>query len=184
VALLVSLLAAGQAIAHVGHDHGGGSWFDWLPPPDSVLAMAGLGAFLGRLESDRRQAPIGTVVLAYCAGIVLGAELLPAWPVMRAPSLLLTGLLLVEPGNWTGRAALPLAGTAALLAGLVCGANLGFVPAFPIIAGFASIFGALSAAAALSGWRFFYRPWFRIAIRIAGSWMAAIGIILLGAAFR
>lgn len=175
---------AGRAAAHAGHSHGIEHATDLIPAPDHAITMVALGLLLGRLESDRQAAPVATLAIAFGGGILLGAILFPAWPVLRALPLVATGLLLVDPGVVSQRMARAGIALAGLLAGLAYGTHIGIGGAFPIFAGFGAVTGMLLAVAALLVWGRFYQPWFRIAIRIAGSWMTAIGIILLGASFR
>lgn len=177
-----------MAQAHAGHHDGPdatGSLLHLLPAADQFIVFLALGLAMGRLESEQRNAPYWTHVLSFSSGFLFGQLLAPWDPVtMRAISLVLAGLLLVNPGNRASAAPAAAIGIAAFASGLSCGTTLPPVLAIPIFAGAILSLAFLLAVGALLFWERFQRPWFHIAIRIGGSWLVAIGIILLGSTLR
>lgn len=179
------MAASGPAFAHTGHGPHAFHLSDLLPPPDQALVLLAAGLAMGRQESDGGQAPVGTVVIGLIAGLGLGAIFGGGIPeILRAATLMLCGLLLIDPWARLGPVTWPLLGVLGVAAGLVWGRDIPLEGAWPIYLGTAAAGGLLLSVAGLLLWQRAYQPWFRIAIRIVGSWMAAIGTILLGAAFR
>jgi hypothetical protein len=149
--------------------------------PEQFLPIAALALFAGRRGPAQARLvlfalPIGWLAAAF-AGIAPPADL---QPVLTALALLATGGLLAAD------AVLPRAATglAALLLGGICGgadhaASSLDPPSVPAtLGGAAAIFVlvALIASLALP----LRRAWTLIAVRVAGSWMAALGLLLAG----
>lgn len=182
---VLALVLVGAAAAHEGHNdhvHRDGTF---LPGPDHVLVLLALGLGLGRLESDGKAAPVATVVVAATFGILLGLALSVNVPALfRAIPLMLGGLLLLDPWGRIKAIASPSTGLVALAVGLAYGAQIPSAGGIPIYVGFAAAASVILTATGLLAWRRWNQPWCRIGMRIAGSWLVAIGIILLGAAFR
>ena len=151
-----------------------------LTPEDLMPALA-LAVFAGLRGPDHARRTIVLLPLAWlaagAAGVVAGAPMpgALAW----LPILLLGALVAAD-------ARLPLAATSALA--LALGAFLGYANGSAMaqagaglrgVAGIAlAVFVVVTlAAAAVTAWR---AGWARIAWRVAGSWIAASGLLLLG----
>ncbi|MBL7647871.1 MAG: HupE/UreJ family protein [Candidatus Hydrogenedentes bacterium] len=152
-----------------------------LPLPDQAIALVALAIVFARLETDSGVAPLWTLCLAIVGSVIAGARSsFGLVEYARAIPLIVIGLLLIDPWErskgWP-RTVIALAGTAA---GLSYGATLTPDINYFVHAVFFSSLGIMSAVIAAASWKRFYRPWLRIAAKIGGSWMAAIGTILLG----
>ena len=153
--------------------------------PDQVIALVALGLALGRQESAGRSLPIATLAAGLLAGLVSGVALVGHLPeALRALPLLLAGLLLIEPRLASGRSTAALICLVAVFSGLGYGVRIAGLPGVGLFLGAGAAVGTLLAVPGVLLWRWGYRTWFPIALRIVGSWLAAIGIILLGASFR
>jgi urease accessory protein len=152
---------------------------DLLPALAMALLAGQRGATVGR-------STLLALVAAWLAGGLGGL----AWPVATGGAMLTTGSLLVLGGLVAAEAPLPpglvtaLAVALGLLHGWLNGsamaqARLGALGLVGIVA---TLFVVVALAAALAvGVR---ASWARIAVRVAGSWIAAIGLLSLGWALR
>jgi hydrogenase/urease accessory protein HupE len=155
-----------------------------LPLPDQAIALVALAIVFARVEVDSGGEPLWTLAIAIVGGVLAGARFNSSLgEFARAIPLIVIGLLLIDPleksKGWP-RAAIALAGTAA---GLSYGATLAPGSSYCVHAGFFLSLAIMATVVAAALWKRIYRPWFRIATRIGGSWMVAIGTILLGAGF-
>lgn len=147
---------------------------DFLP----VLALALLGGLRG--------APYGRSVLfllpaAWLAGGIAGLVWhLPVGSIVATISVLLCGLLVAADTRLPRPACAALAAVIGLVHGLENGGTI-----TPMRVGLLELLGigtaiftvsALASALVVS----LRPPWTRIAVRVAGSWVAAIGLLLLG----
>jgi len=179
------MLIAGKTMAHGGHgDHAIHGW-DVIPNLDQVLALFALGLATGRMETDGAPAPIATIVGSLVLGVLLGSYFARHIPALtRAVPLVLAGLLLLDPWGKVRLMAQPIVSVVALAVALVYGTKLPWMASAVTYLGFATLVSAGISVFGLLLWQRFYQAWFRIALRIAGSWLVAIGIMLLGASFR
>jgi urease accessory protein len=150
----------------------------------AVIAMALLAGLAGRPVA--RQATL-TMPAAWLAGGVAGwlglASRVP--PAATAMSLLVLGLLVAMDRRTPSALHVALAALAGLLHGAVNGAGLGGAESEALLA-LAGTAGAvlvvsLAVSRLASSTR---RPWQRVAVRVAGSWIAAIGLLTLGWALK
>lgn len=154
--------------------------FDDLLP---VIAMALLAGLNGP-EAGRRV--LFTLPIAWLAGGLGGylanSAALPAG--VTAASFLVIGVLTAADRRLPAAVVAALAAGLGLLHGWLNGAGIAGagreVTGLIGIAGAVFVLAALGAAMAVS----LGRPWMRIAVRVAGSWIAAIGLLLLGWALR
>ncbi len=176
---------AGVAAAHAGHDdHGFHAW-DLLPGLDQALVFFALGLALGRFESDKVEIPVVTAILSIAVGAVVGAVAsgyVP--PSFRAVPLFAGGLLALDPGERARKLAPLCVGFIAATAAIAYGARMPWTAGSVTYIGFAAAASTALVVLGLLLWQRFYQPWFRIAIRVVGSWLLAVAIILLGASFR
>lgn len=191
LAALLLLASAARAEAHTLVSTSGPFFAGlkhFLLSPDDVLAALGVGL----LASQRRDLP-GWAALALPAawlatglcGLLLGLPEVGG-EIASAVSLLVLGVLVVV--------ALQLSLRALLVVALATG----------VLHGFLNGTGVSAAGVWTGGWQLvgialpvlvvgFYptallewlnRPWTRIAVRVLGSWIAAIGLLLLGWSLR
>jgi hydrogenase/urease accessory protein HupE len=185
-ALAAVLLALpGTAQAHLVSS-GLGPFYDGvlhllLSPGDlagllAIALLAGLrGARAGRLTVITLPA---TWLLAGLFGLGLPALPDPRW--LDIVSLLLPGLLVAADARLPPVAVAALAAAYGLLHGLFNGAALAAIGAgTPALLGIVltALVLTLLVAAAVTPLRVL---WARVAIRIAGSWVAAVGLLMLG----
>lgn len=181
LALLPGRAQAHAASATVGDLYAGG--LHLLSSPEHLLPLLGLGLLLGAGGRKATTEPLLLILLlALGAGAGLGA-LAGAVELPRAlgvASLLLVGLLVAAAARLPRPALAALTLVLGLAHGFANGAAMApgmradlFVPSV-MLAGFVTTFYAMALAALA-------RPfWARIAVRVAGSWIAATGILVLG----
>jgi urease accessory protein len=157
-----------------------GGFLHPLAMPAHVLALAGLAAIAGRIGGF-------TPIIPFSIGVAIGLGAL-AWGVGETPAsdVLLAGAVLCGLLLASGAAATVLRGVGAPLA-LACGAALGLDSppeairlgeAFAAVTGTAC--GAVAALALTALAATAIAPWRHgIALRVAGSWIAAIAILAL-----
>ena len=184
VALLL-VLAASPASAHL-QSTGLGPFYDGvahlaLSPEDLVLVLAvGLLAGLRGALSGRRA--LATLPAAWLAGGLAGSLLAPgsSWPWLTVASFTLLGGLVAADVRVTLPVLTGLCAAAGSLHGSANGSSLGSQPdGIPILIGIAvAVFVVLALAAGFVS--VLEKPWTRIAARVAGSWIAAAGLLLFG----
>lgn len=151
-----------------------------LLTPDDLVAALTLAFFAGLRGRDAGRTTLFLLPLAWLIGGVVGlrADAVPALPA-SALSLLLVGSVVAADLR------LPDAGVAALTVavglahGYLNGAALAAGPGFAGLLGIAAMLFVLAgpAAALVVSLR---RPWARVAVRVAGSWASASGLLMLG----
>ncbi len=153
--------------------------------PQDVLAITALALFAGLRGAAHGRLVFFLLPGAWCLGGVIGlARPIPIEAAAGTASLLLCGLLVATDAR------LPLAATAlvAAIVGLVHGLengaaiSAGRTGALGLAGIVAAIFvvTALAAALVVS----LRAPWARVAVRVAGSWIVAIGLLLVGWSLR
>jgi urease accessory protein len=186
-AVAAVLLWAGPASAHGGLPGGGGFLSGALHPfaaVEHLVLLLSLGLLAGRLPRERRGRAFALLLAGLLAGLAASvtgrAGLLPAGAATAAILVLalIAGLVLaLDP-------TLPAAAVAgaALVAGLAVGADTEVESAAVLAAAgvVVGVFLIVLDAAALSAWT--TQPPLPIARRVAGSWIAAIAIMLLALA--
>jgi hydrogenase/urease accessory protein HupE len=121
-----------------------------------------VGGAIGRLLSPRAALPAAAAAFTIALGALVCADARLPVPLTAALAIAL-GLL---NGSWNGiELARARAGGVASALGVACAT-------FVVIALLAALVSCLRA------------PWSRIAVRVAGSWIAAIGLLLLGWSLR
>lgn len=150
--------------------------FDDLIPAVAMALLAGLnGPTAGRRA-------LFALPLAWLAGGVAGfqsgAALLPAG--ITALSFLALGIPVAVDLRLAPSVVTAAAGSLGIVHGWLNGA--GIAAAGREALGLAGIAAAIFLLAALvsAGVLSLRRPWMRVAVRVAGSWIAAIGLLLLG----
>ncbi len=189
VALALTLPGATPAAAHLMNS-GFGPFYDGLAhpllspedllPAIAIALLAGLrGARAGRLA-------LATLPLAWLAGMVAGwtMGLPPLPPRFNAMLTVAVGALVARDQR------LPLAAVTALTAAL--GALHGYANGYDLAGASGALLGMLGIASSLfavvsllAGQAAVVQAeWARLAVRISGSWIAAIGMLMFGWSFR
>lgn len=187
-AAAIAFFSAAPAEAHLvttglGPAYDGVAHF--LESPDDWAAAVAMAFLAGQRGTAASRRALFSLPVAWFAGGLAGIfRLHPVAPpsAAAAVSLLVTGTL-VAAGPRLGAGAVT---ALAALLGFVHGTMNGLFLASargPVaeIAGIAAtvfVAVALSAALVVAAARAF--PWTRVAVRVAGSWIAAIGLLLLG----
>lgn len=189
VASVALVAAAALAGASPARSHlvttGLGPFYDGLghlalTPEDfiSVLAAALLVGLRGKAHG---RAALLVLPASWLAGGALGLALRPgAEPVVGVLSLLVLGILVAADLTWPTTVTVGLGAAIGLVHGYLNGGALAAVAGGGLgLVGIAtSVFVVVALVAA-----FVTRleaPWARIAVRVAGSWIAAVGLLMLG----
>jgi hydrogenase/urease accessory protein HupE len=182
------LAAATPASAHLVTT-GLGPFYDGLThlavSPTDLMAVIALAFLAGLGGPVRARAVMATLPAAWLvgglAGLLASEELL--LPLGLALALLVLGVLVAADAPLPRFAVVLLAAAAGILFGGLNGTALAEAGAGPLglvgIVAAATVILFLLAAAAVSA----RAPWQRIVVRIAGSWIAAIAILMLGWSF-
>jgi urease accessory protein len=156
-----------------------------LTPEDLLPALA-LALLAGQRGSRAGRLALAALPGAWLAGGLVGLALPGAAPAaaLTTASFLATGGLVAAEAPlapaWIGA----LAGALGILHGYANGAALaGAPPGFPGLAGIvAALFVLVALAASIVV--ALRAPWARVAVRVAGSWIAAVGLLVLGWSLR
>ena len=183
------------ATSRTAHAHlvtsGVGPFYDGMAhffvSPEDLLVVVAL-SLLGGISGKQVARCVAVVLpLAWLLGMLVGANTPEAsgdGPLIAAVTMLLSGLLLCASPKVSVWAMLPLVAIIGAVHGWLNGevvattgtsllAGLGIVIA-------ATIVGLLLSAASLS----LTASWQRVALRVAGSWIAAIGLLAIAWQFR
>jgi hydrogenase/urease accessory protein HupE len=183
-----ALLLAAPARAHLVTT-GLGPFYDGIThlavSPTDLMAVIALALLAGLGGPVRARAVVATLPAAWLVGglvgLLAGEELL--LPLVLALALLVLGVLVAADARLPRLAAAVLAGAAGILFGGLNGTALAAAGSGPLglvgIVTAATVILFLLAATAVSA----KAPWQRIVVRVAGSWIAAIAILMLGWSF-
>ncbi len=155
--------------------------------PEDLLPVVALSLFAGLRGPASGRAALFALPAAWLAGMALGRLLAPWAPLPAVAAALTIGLGALVAAD----AKLPPSGTAALAAavGLLHGTWNGIEVAGVRAAGVANALGVACAvfvavatlAALVASLR---APWARIVVRVAGSWIGAAALFMLGWTLR
>jgi hydrogenase/urease accessory protein HupE len=156
-----------------------------LSPDDLIaaLALAFLAGLNGAAAGRRALFAVTAAWLAGgIAGLVAGQPVVP--PTVPIASLLILGALTALDRRLSPALVATIAAAVGLLHGWLNGA--GIAESGREAAGLAGIAAAVFVIVALVAALVTWLPaaWMRIAVRVAGSWVAAIGLLMLGWAFH
>jgi hydrogenase/urease accessory protein HupE len=182
---LAALLAARPAHGHLV-ETGFGAFYDGvahvaLTPADLLVVLA-LALLAGQRGRRAGRLALVALPLAWLAGGLVGARwpALGAMPLWTTASFLLAGLLVALDLRLREAVVVAFVIAAGLLHGIVNGATMGPAGASGLaLAGAVAVVFCLTAivaaevAALPAGWP-------RIVVRVAGSWIAAAGVLMLG----
>lgn len=158
-----------------------------LTEPDHLVACAAIGLLAGQRASPRQRAAllgsfVAAFVVAFCvpalAGIGAAFESIDAFA--SAATLIAAGLLVAVPRV----AFLPVAMAVTVATGAVHGFANGLAAASLLAVAGAGGAAALIASLGALLAAILRAPWGLIAVRVLGSWAAAMGLILFGIALR
>jgi hydrogenase/urease accessory protein HupE len=187
--LLTALIIPGRADAHLVNT-GFGPFYDgishlFVTAPDLLVVVA-LGLLAGMRGKATSRGMLLAITLAWSIGGVMGLTFAPAitWAVATTVSFLLLGALLALDRDLSRSTIIVIAVAVGLTHGFLNGAEsaasgIGLVGFTGSVAALA-VMATLTTALAVS----FANGAARIALRVAGSWIAAIGILMLGWLFR
>jgi len=197
---------ASSAEAHVGFPGMADLWNGALHPIVDVtqaITLVAMGCILARVIGSSAEVasvpfsitnfslpsdPFVLFHLSFAMGLGFGLLLLPpATEILGPLALAASGLVLINPrGVFTARSVAAERTTVALAAFV----GLAFAAAIPaevtrLVFACGVFFAALLIPLYASAfWERFQRPWFTTASQIAGSWIIAVALMLLGAAIR
>jgi hydrogenase/urease accessory protein HupE len=155
-----------------------------LLTPEDLVPVLALALFAGLRGATQGRRAMFLLPVAWLAGGLLGLRVTAA-PVFPVPALsfLILGALLAADVQLPANGVAAVAVVLGLVHGVLNGAALRQgAGGFGLLGIMAALFVlvALASAFVVS----LERPWTRIAVRVAGSWIAASGLLLLGWAFR
>lgn len=183
IALSPSAVEAHLVTTGLGPVYDGISHFI-LTPADliPVLALALLAGLRGAPHARASLIILPAAWLAGgLAGLVISHRLSPAW---TTASFLVLGGLVAADARLNRPATIALTVALGLLHGMLNGQAM--APPGPGLAGLVGVAGMLFALVALASALVvsLRAPWARVVVRVAGSWIAAIGLLLLGWSLR
>jgi len=179
---------ADVACAHVASAQAGAFYAGLLHPltaPERVLPMLALGLLAGQRGLNESQGVLLAFVVALAAGAGLAPSgTAPGWiALLNVGSLVVIGGLVATAWRWPVALLYALALGFGATHGYANGAALPLDGSPPIF-----VLGLVAAALLATGYglvvsdalRRLKPNWPRVAVRVAGSWVAAVGILVLG----
>ena len=155
-----------------------------LLTPEDLVPVLALALFAGLRGATQGRRAMFLLPVAWLAGGLLGLRVTAA-PVFPVPALsfLILGALLAADVQLPANGVAAVAVVLGLVHGVLNGAALRQgAGGFGLLGIMAALFVLLALASAFVV--SLERPWTRIAVRVAGSWITASGLLLLGWAFR
>ena len=181
----LSALAASPVHAHLV-ETGFGAFYDGLAhvavTPADLLVVVAIALFAGLRGRGAARLAMFAMPIAWLAGGLVGARWLEpaAWPLWTTLTFAVAGALVASNATLRDAGVALLAVVAGLLHGLVNGVTIapGGSAALALTGASTAVFCAIAilsaeVAALPAGWP-------RIAVRVAGSWIAAAGVLMLG----
>jgi hypothetical protein len=185
--LLVWASCPGQAKAHLVSS-GLGPFYDgathFFVTPEDLLVVIALGMLAGLGGKQHARWVLLLLPFAWLTGSCVGRVMptTPEMPIVSASSLILSGTLVaIGYQRWLSvRFAAGFAVTVGLVHGFFNGAALGGTSSDVLAVG--GILCALFVVVSLMAGQVvvLQREWARIAVRVVGSWIGAIGLLMFG----
>jgi urease accessory protein len=183
-AAAIECLYSAPAEAHL-NSTGMGPFYDGLlhffTSPDDIVAVVALALFAGLRGPEYGRRALFLLPASWFIGCLLGAMVRHpvTWPV-AAISFLVFGGLVAADAHLSARGTALLAVLLGIVHGWMNGAGVSwtasvFAVYLGLIAGI-SVLVALVSALVIK----LRPPWMRIVVRVAGSWIVATGLLLLG----
>jgi urease accessory protein len=189
VAVLAVMACPALAEAHL-NSSGMGPVYDgvmhFVTSPEDMAPVLALALLAGLRGADHGRRTLFVLPVTWLLGGLLGttASATSGSAVSAAICILLLGGLLATDAKLSLGVSTVLAGLLGLSRGYLNGSGMGqlgvAVPAFLGLGSVVFVLVALAAAVAAS----LRAQWARIAVRVAGSWIAASGLLMLGWAVR
>jgi hydrogenase/urease accessory protein HupE len=185
IASIATWVLAAPAQAHLV-ETGFGAFYDgmvhlWVTPADLLLVIA-VALLAGQRGTQAARWTLFALPLAWLAGGLLGARLpiestLPFWTTLTFG---IAGALVALNVGLSSAVTSILAAVAGVLHGFVNGASL--APGGASLLGLAGVVTAVFCLVAILAAQVvtLRAGWSRIALRAAGSWIAAAGVLMLG----
>ncbi|HEY7922299.1 MAG TPA: HupE/UreJ family protein [Vicinamibacteria bacterium] len=185
--------AAVMLLPRVAHAHlvntGLGPFYDGVShfalTPEDVLPAIALALLAGQRGSLAARRALFVLPLGWLLGGVVGLAFptIGESPALTTASFLATGGLVAAEARLGSGWVTALAASLGLLHGYLNGSSLSPAPgALGLVGVVATLFVTVALAAALVV--AIRAPWARIAVRVAGSWIAAVGLLMLGWSLR
>lgn len=185
----VLLMGALPAEAHL-NTTGMGPIYDglmhFLMSPEDFIPVLALAFLAGLRGATHGRRALFTIPTAWLLGGLLGLSAVAAnlHPFIAAAWFLLLGILLAADAKISLRLTTGIAALLGLYHGYLNGTGLG-TSTDAAIALLGLVFGVFVLVALAAAFVVRLRAeWARIAVRVAGSWIAASGLLMLGWAFR
>ena len=154
--------------------------------PADLLLVVSLALFAGLGGAARGRSVLAALPLAWLVGGLVGLRFVEeiAAPVASALALLLLGVLVAADARLPRWASLGVVAVAGIFYGALNGSALSAARSGPL-----GLFGIIVAVTVLttliSASVVSMRPgWMRTVVRVAGSWIAAVGLLMVGWALR
>ncbi len=149
--------------------------------PEDLVPVIALALFAGLRGTAYGRRALFVLPAAWLLGGMVGLELARSVsPLLTTISFLLFGGLVAADAKLSLRAMTALAALLGLVHGYLNGAAMG-QPGVGAVAMFGLVFAVFVLVALTTSFVVSLRwPWTRIAVRVAGSWIAACGLLLLG----
>jgi hydrogenase/urease accessory protein HupE len=184
-ALLLWASCPGQASAHLVNS-GVGPFYDGVAhfflSPEDILAVVALALLAGLGSKECGCSVLLALPAAWLGGAVAGrmSPLAAGLPILSAALLIALGVLVASDRRLPRRLIAGFALTVGLVHGFFNGAALAGVNSGSVAIG--GIVCAVFVVAALVAGQVvsLRKEWARIAVRVAGSWIGAIGLLMLG----
>jgi urease accessory protein len=178
IALLIPTVASAHPIKGVGDFYAG--MLHPLTALEFLLPWIALGLFAGQQGRKTALLTLGAFPLALISGAVLGLiEPLPAWvSEINLAMIPLLGLAVALARSFPTTVTVLLVTVVGLLHGLANGSEItAAMSPWRFIPGLATV-AILVLTYGIGLVRSLEKPWTRIAVRVAGSWIAAAGIMV------
>lgn len=181
----IQYIAPSEAHAHLVQT-GFGTFYDGIThllitPPDILVAI-GLGLLAGLCGLSQSRTLMLTLPAAWLTGGLLGSffPAIGTLPWLTTLTFLSVGILIALALKMPRLLIAIIGAAAGLLHGLVGGATMaaGGSDLLSLIGASLAVFVVVTLVTALVA--SLRAPWTRIAVRVAGSWIGAIGLLMLG----
>lgn len=186
--VLAVLVCAAPAEAHL-NTTGMGPIYDGLLhfvlSPEDLLPVIGLALLAGLRGTAHGRRALFVLPAAWLLGGLIGlAATTSVTPILTTLSFLLLGGLVAADAKLSLRGMTLLAALLGLVHGYLNGAGMG-QPGVGAVALLGLVFAVFVLVALMASFVVSLRwPWTRIAVRVAGSWIVACGLLMLGWAVR
>jgi urease accessory protein len=153
----------------------------FLLSPEDLLPVIGLALLAGLRGTAHGRRALFVLPAAWLLGGLIGlAATTSVTPILATFSFLLLGGLVAADAKLSLRAIASLAALLGLVHGYLNGAAMG-QPGVGAVALLGLVFAVFVLVALVASFVVaLHRPWTRIAVRVAGSWIVACGLLMLG----